>query len=249
MDLTGKVALITGSRRGLGKAMALRLAQGGADLVINDIPAGEEEAKATAEEIRALGREATVVLGNVADPEDAERLVNEAAAWKGHLDVLVNNAGVTRDNLLFRMTYEEWKTVIDINLGGAFNCCRVAARIMGKQQAGSIINVSSVVGMMGNKGQCNYAASKAGLLGLTMSAAKELASRNVRVNAVAPGFIKSAMTDALDEKIQFMMLAVIPMARKGTPEEVAEAVAFLASDASAYITGQVIRIDGGLMMG
>jgi len=249
MDLSGKVALVTGSRRGLGKQMALRLAQAGADMVVNDVAEGAQEAKETAAEIQALGRDATVILANIADSQEAERLISEAAAWKGHLDVLVNNAGITRDQLLFRMSDESWQQVIDVNLSGTFYCLRAAAQVMGKQQSGSIINVSSVSGLMGNRGQANYSASKAGVVGLAMTAAKELAARNVRVNAVAPGVIKSAMSDAIPDNIKMMMLAIIPLQRLGTAEEVADAVLFLASDASRYITGQVLRVDGGLMMG
>jgi len=249
MDLTGKVALVTGSTGDLGKRMVLRMARAGADVVVHDLPQVEERAKLLAAEAQALGREALVVLANVADAQEAERLLGEAAAWKGKLDILVNNAGITRDDLLFRMTDEQWQEVIDVNLSGVFYCLRAAARIMGKQQFGSIVNVSSVSGMMGNRGQCNYAAAKAGVIGLTMSAARELASRGVRVNAIAPGFIESAMTDKIPDNLKLMMLAMIPLQRRGTPEEVAEAVLFLASDASAYVTGQVLRIDGGLMMG
>jgi len=249
MDLSGKVALVTGSRRGLGKQMALRLAQAGADMVVNDVAEGAQEAKETAAEIQALGRDATVILANIADSQEAERLISEATAWKGHLDVLVNNAGITRDQLLFRMSDESWQQVIDVNLSGTFYCLRAAAQVMGKQQSGSIINVSSVSGLMGNRGQANYSASKAGVVGLAMTAAKELAARNVRVNAVAPGVIKSAMSDAIPDNIKMMMLAIIPLQRLGTAEEVADAVLFLASDASRYITGQVLRVDGGLMMG
>ena len=249
MDLTGKVALVTGSTGDLGKRMVLRMARAGADVVVHDLPQVEERAKSLAAEAQALGREALVVLANVADAQEAERLLGEAAAWKGKLDILVNNAGITRDDLLFRMTDEQWQEVIDVNLSGVFYCLRAAARIMGKQQFGSIVNVSSVSGMMGNRGQCNYAAAKAGVIGLTMSAARELASRGVRVNAIAPGFIESAMTDKIPDNLKLMMLAMIPLQRRGTPEEVAEAVLFLASDASAYVTGQVLRIDGGLMMG
>ncbi len=249
MDLTGKVALVTGSRRGLGKEMALRLARAGADIIVNDIEAGAEEAKATAEEIQALGRQATVITADIADSAEADRLIAEAAAWQGKLDVLINNAGITRDNLLFRMSDEEWKQVMDVNLSGTFYCLRAASKVMGKQQSGSIVNVSSVVGIMGNKGQANYAASKAGIIGLTMSAAKELASRNVRVNAVAPGFIKSAMTDVLPDNVKVMILAIIPLQRMGTAEDVADTVLFLASDASRYLTGQVLRVDGGMIMG
>lgn len=249
MDLTGKVALVTGSTGDLGKRMVLRMARAGADVVVHDLPQVEERAKSLAAEAQALGREALVVLANVADAQEAERLLGEAAAWKGKLDILVNNAGITRDDLLFRMTDEQWQEVIDVNLSGVFYCLRAAARIMGKQQFGSIVNVSSVSGMMGNRGQCNYAAAKAGVIGLTMSAARELASRGVRVNAIAPGFIESAMTDKIPDNLKLMMLAMIPLQRRGTPEEVAEAALFLASDASAYVTGQVLRIDGGLMMG
>jgi 3-oxoacyl-[acyl-carrier protein] reductase len=248
MDLTNKVALVTGSRRGLGKAIAQRLAQAGADIVINDIEAGMAEAEATAAEIAALGRRTTVITGDVSQGADADRLIETCVERMGRLDILVNNAGVTRDSLLIRMTDEQWKLVLDINLTGTFNCTRAAARPMMKQRGGKIVNIASVVGLMGNVGQANYAASKGGVIALTKATAKELAPRGIQVNAVAPGFIVSAMTDQLSEEARARLMALIPLARLGTADDVAEAVAFLASSSADYITGQVLPVDGGMVM-
>ena len=248
MDFIGKTIIITGSARGIGKAIAMKFAELGGNIVINDIEPAAEAASETVGEITAAGGHAAAILGSVAVPADAERLVNEAQAAFGSVDVLINNAGITRDNLIMRMTEEDWDAVLTVNLKGAFNCVKAATRVMMKQRSGVIVNVSSVVGLMGNPGQANYSASKAGLVGLTKSVAKEFASRNIRCNAVAPGFIQTAMTDALPDNVREDYLKAIPLRRFGTVGEIADVVAFLAGDESKYVTGQVIHIDGGLLM-
>jgi len=244
--LSGKVAIVTGASRGIGRAIALALAAQGAKVV-----ASARNAEALAglvEEIKGLGGEATAVAGDVAVEEDAAKLVEEAVATYGQLDILVNNAGITRDGLLLRMKSEDWDAVLDTNLKGAFLCIRAAAKVMSKQRSGRIINMSSVVGEMGNAGQANYCASKAGLLGLTKSVAKELARRNVTVNAITPGFIVTDMTENMTDKAREAMTEQIPLGRLGESDDIANAVLFLASDQASYITGQVLGINGGMYM-
>lgn len=244
--LSGKVAIVTGASRGIGRAITLALAAQGAKVV-----ASARNAEALAglvEEIKGLGGEATAVAGDVAVEADAAKLVEEAVATYGQLDILVNNAGITRDGLLLRMKSEDWDAVLDTNLKGAFLCIRAAAKVMSKQRSGRIINMSSVVGEMGNAGQANYCASKAGLLGLTKSVAKELARRNVTVNAITPGFIVTDMTENMTDKAREAMTEQIPLGRLGESDDIANAVLFLASDQASYITGQVLGINGGMYM-
>lgn len=245
MDLKGKVALITGGSRGIGKAIALKLASLGADIVIN-YSSSDKKAKEVIEQVKDMGQQGIAVKADVSILNEAEKLVNEAIDKFGKIDVLINNAGITRDNLLMRMTEQEWDDVLNVNLKGTFNVTKSAIRKMLRQKNGSIINISSVVGVTGNAGQCNYSASKAGMIGFTKSLAKEVGKKNVRVNAVAPGFIKTDMTDALSEELKQEYLKNIPLNRLGTPEDIANTVAFLASDISQYITGQVIIVDGGM---
>jgi 3-oxoacyl-[acyl-carrier protein] reductase len=237
-SLEGRTALVTGGSRGIGRAIAAELANAGAAVVVG-YRSGAEEAEEVAGEIG--GR---AVQADVSDAEDAKRLVEEA----GEIDILVNNAGVTRDGLLARMSDEDWNTVLDTNLGGTFNTCRAASRGMMKRRGGSIVNVSSVVGVHGNPGQTNYAASKAGIIGFTKSLARELGSRNVRANVVAPGYVSTRLTNELPEELQQVMLANTPLGRFGDPEDIAGAVRFLASDAAAFVTGEVLLVDGGLGM-
>jgi 3-oxoacyl-[acyl-carrier protein] reductase len=248
IDLRGQTALVTGARRGLGQAIAVALARAGARVAINDIADGAQEAQAVAEQIRGDGGQALVVAADITDPAQVQAMVEAVLAQAGGLDILINNAGITRDSLLVRMSDDDWRQVIDINLGGAFRCTRAVARHMLKH-GGAIVNVSSVVGVMGNAGQANYAASKAGLIGLTKSCARELGPRGVRVNAIAPGFIESAMTQALPPEARARWLSQIPLGRAGTPQEVAAVTVFLASPAAAYVTGQVLCIDGGMVTG
>ena len=247
MTESSRVALVTGAVRGIGRAIALTLAQPGLTLYLNDVVLGEEAEK-TKEEVAAQGADARLLQFNVADTEETQAGIDRIIKDSGRLDVLVNNAGITRDNLVVRMKEADWDQVLEVNLKGAYNCIRAAAKPMIKQRGGRIINISSVVGVMGNAGQANYVASKAGLIGLTKAVARELASRNITVNAVAPGFIETEMTAALPEKVRAEMLAQIPLNRFGTPEEVAQAVVFLAGDAAAYLTGQVLHVNGGMLM-
>ena len=237
-SLEGKRALVTGASRGIGKAIALELARSGAQVVVG-YRTGADEAEAVAKETG--GR---AVQADISQPEDAARLVEEA----GELDILVNNAGLTRDGLIARMPEEDWRTVIDTNLGGVFHTCRAVARGMMRRRSGSIVNLSSVVGLHGNPGQTNYAASKAGIIGLTKALARELGSRGVRVNVVAPGYISTGLTEVLSEEVRGALLANTPLGRLGEPEDVAGAVRFLCSDEASFITGAVLLVDGGLGM-
>ena len=245
--LEGKVALVTGASRGIGRAIALELARQGANVAVN-YAGNEAKANEVVETIRSLGREAFAVQADVACAEDVERMVKTVLDQFGRLDILVNNAGITRDNLLMRMKEEEWDAVINTNLKGVFLCTKAATRTMMKQRYGRIINVASVVGVIGNPGQANYVAAKAGVIGLTKTAARELASRNITVNAIAPGFITTDMTEGLSEELKADMLKQIPLARFGEPDDVARVVAFLASDAACYMTGQTLHVDGGMVM-
>ena len=237
-SLEGKLALVTGGSRGIGRAIAVELARAGASVVVG-YRSGADEAETVAGEIG--GR---AVQADVGDPGEAARLVEEA----GDVDILVNNAGLTRDGLIARMPDEDWRAVVDTNLGGTFATCRAAARGMMRRRSGSIVNLSSVVGLHGNPGQTNYAASKAGIIGFTKALARELASRNVRVNAVAPGYIETALTEVLPEQVRESILGSTPLARIGAPEDVAGAVRFLCSDEASFITGEVLLVDGGLGM-
>ncbi|KAF0995697.1 3-oxoacyl-[acyl-carrier-protein] reductase [Geobacillus sp. TFV-3] len=245
--LEGKIALVTGASRGIGRAVALELARQGANVAVN-YAGSEAKANEVVEAIRSLGREAIAVQADVARAEDVERMVKTTIDHFGRLDILVNNAGITRDNLLMRMKEEEWDAVINTNLKGVFLCTKAATRPMMKQRYGRIINIASVVGVMGNPGQANYVAAKAGVIGLTKTAARELASRNITVNAVAPGFITTDMTEALSPELKAEMLKQIPLARFGEPDDIARVVAFLASDAASYMTGQTLHVDGGMVM-
>jgi len=246
MMLSDKVAIVTGASRGIGRSIALALAAQGVKVVAS---ARNAEALANlVDEIKGQGGDALAVAGDVAVEADANALVEEAVAAYGQLDILVNNAGITRDGLLLRMKNEDWDAVLDTNLKGAFLCIRAAAKVMSKQRSGRIINISSVVGEMGNAGQANYCASKAGLLGLTKSVARELARRNVTVNAITPGFIVTDMTDNMTDKAREAMTEQIPLGRLGEADDIANAVVFLASDQSAYITGQVLGVNGGMYM-
>lgn len=246
MLLTDKVAVITGASRGIGRHIALDLASRGARIVASARNVAALDSLIA--EIAAAGGSALAVAADVAVAADADRLISAAMEHFGRVDILVNNAGITRDGLLLRMKEEDWDAVLDTNLKGAFLCTRAAAKVMSKQKCGRIINISSVVGEMGNPGQANYCASKAGLLGLTKSVARELARRNVTVNAITPGFIVTDMTDSLPEKAREELVSQIPLGRLGTPEDIAFSVAFLASDQAGYISGQVLGVNGGMYM-
>lgn len=245
INLSGKNALVTGASRGIGKEIALTLGAAGANVMITYSSSGSA-ADAVVQEIKAMGVDATAIQANAADFEMAQRVVDECVDKWGSIDILVNNAGVTRDNLLLRMTEEQWDEVLSTNLKSVFNYCKAAARPMMKQKQGSVINIGSVVGISGNAGQCNYSASKAGLIGFTKSFAKELASRSIRANTIAPGYITTDMTGELSPEVLKSITDETPLSRAGEPEEVAKAVLFLASDWSSYITGETIRVDGGM---
>ncbi|AGB41363.1 3-oxoacyl-(acyl-carrier-protein) reductase [Halobacteroides halobius DSM 5150] len=249
MRVKDKVALITGSSRGIGKQVALKLAREGAKIVVNyPLEAEAENAQQVVAEIEKLGAKATAIKADVTNLKEVKSMVKQTKKEYGSLDILVNNAGITKDTLLMRMKEKDWDAVLDVNLKGAFNATKAVSRLMMKQRSGRIINVSSVVGLMGNAGQANYSASKAGLIGLTKSTARELAKRGITVNAVAPGFIETAMTDELSDKVVKKMTDEIPMQEFGQPEDIADTILFLASDEARYITGEVIRIDGGMAM-
>ena len=242
-----KIAVVTGGARGIGKAIAMELAKAGNIVVIN-YNGSADKAEETKKEIEAAGGQADVMQCNVADFNACETFFKVIAERYGRVDILVNNAGITKDGLLMKMSEEDFSRVIDVNLKGAFNCIRHVSRMMLRQRSGRIISLASVVGLHGNAGQANYAASKAGIIGLTKSAAKELESRGITVNAIAPGFIKTDMTDVLSDKVKENIAASIPMGKMGTTEDVAKAAAFLASDGAGYITGQVLSVDGGMAM-
>ena len=246
MKLEGKKALVTGAAQGIGKTIALLFAGEGADVAISDI--NLDAAKETAKEVEALGRKSVAIAGNVADSARCDEMVAKTVEGLGGLDILVNNAGITRDTLILRMKEEDWDAVISVNLKGTFNCTKAAVKHMSKQRSGKIVNIASIVGLMGNVGQANYSASKAGVIGLTKTTAREFAARGINVNAVAPGFIATAMTDAIPEKARNELIGQIPMGRLGTPDDVAEAVLFLSSAASDYVTGHVISVNGGMYM-
>src|SRR4030067_1140674 len=246
MEINGKVALITGAAQGIGKSIALTLARKGADIAVSDV--NLEKAEETAKEIQGLGRKAIAIKGNVASVADAEKMVEDTITGLGKIDILVNNAGVTRDGLMLRMKEEDWDLVIDINLKGVLNCSKAAVKHMAKQRYGRIVNIASIVGEMGNAGQANYSALKGGVIALTKTVAREFATRNITCNAVAPGFIDTAMTQALSEKVKEELAKQIPMGRLGTPEDVAEGVLFLVSETTGYITGQVLNKKGGVYM-
>lgn len=245
--LEGKVALVTGASRGIGRAIALELAKNGAKVAVN-YSGSVDKANEVVEEIKSLGRDAFAIQANVADSESVNSMIKEVINTFSSLDILVNNAGITRDNLIMRMKEEDWDAVVNTNLKGVFNTTKAVTRQMMKQRAGRIINIASIVGVSGNPGQANYVAAKAGVIGLTKSTAKELAARNITVNAVAPGFIETDMTDKLPEDVKGEMLKQIPLTRFGSPQDVAAVVKFLASDESGYLTGQTIHVDGGMVM-
>ena len=246
MDLDGKIAVVTGAGGLIGRAIALTLAGDGADIVVNDVV--EETARETAALVEGLGRKALVTVGSAAKAEDVESMVEQTLDRFGQLDIMINNAGITRDGLLVRMKDEQWDLVLDVNLKSAFLCTRAVARPMMKQKSGRIVNIASVVGVIGNAGQANYSASKGGLIALTKTTAKELSSRNIHCNAVAFGFIETPMTHQLSEEARSEWLKGIPLGRPGTAQDVADVVAFLSGPRSSYLTGQVISVCGGMVM-
>jgi len=246
LDLRGKVAIVTGAARGIGKSIAMKLALAGANVVIADVE--EEMAKSAAKEISQKGSDTISVMVNVSSLSSVEEMVKKTLDKFGRIDILVNNAGVTRDALVMRMKEEDWDLVLDVNLKGAFNCIKVVSPIMVKQRSGKIVNIASIVGISGNAGQANYSASKGGLIALTKTCAKELASRQINVNAVAPGFIETSMTERLPAEVKERLSSQIPFGKIGKPEDVANAVLFLVSEEAAYITGEVVKVDGGMAM-
>ena len=246
MRLKGQVAIVTGAAQGIGQAISTALSQEGARLVVSDIQ--EQAALAAANQLVADGREAMAVAVNVADGESVRSMVERVLSSWGKIDILVNNAGITRDALLIRMKEADWDSVLDINLKGVFHCTKAVLPTMTKQRYGKIVNIASIVGVMGNAGQANYVASKAAVIGLTKTVAREYASRGITVNAVAPGFIETAMTSALTQEVRQRLMEQIPLGRLGTPQDVANAVLFLASDQAGYITGQVLHVNGGMLM-
>ena len=247
MQIEGKIAFVTGASRGIGRSIALTLAEAGADVAIN-YAGNAAAAEEVAVEIRKMGHRALILQGDVSQTEAAAAMLDAVVAEFGRCDILVNNAGITRDGLLMRMKEEDWDAVLNTNLKGVYNCTKAAIKYMMKQKSGKIVNIASVVGIMGNAGQANYAAAKAGCIGFTKSVAKEVASRGITVNAVAPGLIATDMTSVLPEKVVEEMAAGIPLKRAGQPVDVAKAVLFLVSDDAAYITGQTLNVDGGMVM-
>lgn len=245
--LEGRVAVVTGASRGIGREVALTLAKYGADVVVN-YNGSEDKAKEVVAEIENLGRKAIAIKTSVSNMDEVTQMIDETIEKFGKIDILVNNAGITKDNLVLKMTEDDFDAVIDTNLKGTFLCMKQVYRLMMKQRYGRIINMSSVIGVSGNAGQVNYAASKAGVIGMTKSLARELGTRGVTVNAIAPGFIETEMTDVLSDKVKQEIEGQIPLKRMGHVQDVAEAVAFLASDKAAYITGQVLHVDGGMVM-
>jgi 3-oxoacyl-[acyl-carrier protein] reductase len=246
LELKERCALVTGAAQGIGRAIALLLARNGADVAVSDV--NLEKAQETVREIESLGRRALAIKTNVALAGDVDRMVEAVMGRFGRIDILVNNAGITRDKLILRMTEEDWDAVLDVNLKGTFNCTRSVVKVMSKQRFGKIVNIASVSGEMGNPGQANYSASKAGVIGLTKTVAREFAQRGINVNAIAPGYIETPMTEALPEKAKEELRRMIPMDRLGKAEDVAQAVLFLVSEASSYITGQVLNVNGGIYM-
>jgi len=244
-QVAGKKAIVTGAARGIGQAIAVRLAEEGADVALCDLHS--DWLQETASRVRALGRRAECLAVDVGRAEDVQNAVAQVEKAFGRIDILVNNAGITKDGFLARMTEQDWDAVLNVNLKGTFLFTKAVSRVMMKQRGGSVVSVASIIGLIGNAGQCNYAASKAGVIALTKSVAKELASRKVRANAVAPGFIRTRMTDQLPEDIRKKMLEAIPLGRFGVPEDVANVVVFLASDAASYVTGQVLTVCGGMV--
>ncbi len=245
--LNGQVALVTGASRGIGRAIALVLAQSGADVVVN-YAGSENAAEEVVQLIRAMGRRAERIQAHVGNAEQVENMMKSIIEQFGKIDILVNNAGITRDNLIMRMKEEEFDDVINTNLKGVFNCIKAVTRPMMKQRSGKIINISSVVGVLGNPGQANYVAAKAGVIGLTKASARELASRNITVNCIAPGFIETDMTDKLPEEAKAGLLQQIPLAKLGKPDDIANVVLFLSTSAASYMTGQTLHVDGGMYM-